>query len=69
ALFLGRMSGVWNGFIWAIFFILLIDPLAVLSYGFWLSFGCVAILFYGFSGRLHASYKGIRLIWVQWINQ
>ena len=32
--------------------VLLLDPLAVLSAGFWLSFSAVALIFYGLSGRL-----------------
>lgn len=36
----------------ALFMVLFVDPLAVLSVGFWLSFGTVAALFYLHSGRL-----------------
>ncbi len=36
----------------ALFLILILDPLAVLSAGFWLSFAAVAIILFGMSGRL-----------------
>ncbi len=39
------------GLVLALFLVLLIDPLAVLSYGFWLSFGAVAALLYGMQRR------------------
>jgi len=41
--------------------VLLLDPGAVLSYGFWLSFGAVAVLLYTFGRRLPASG-----IWHRW---
>jgi len=37
----------------ALMLVLLIDPLSVLSVGFWLSFGTVSALFYLHNGRLH----------------
>jgi len=37
----------------ALLLVLLFDPLAVLSVGFWLSFGTVSTLFYLHNGRLH----------------
>ena len=39
----------------ALLAVLLLDPLAVLSPGFWLSFGAVAVILYGMGGRLGAS--------------
>lgn len=39
------------GFAWALILVLVLDPLAVLSAAFWLSFVAVAILLYTFSGR------------------
>jgi len=36
----------------ALLVVLLLDPWAVLAAGFWLSFGCVALLFYVAAGRL-----------------
>jgi competence protein ComEC len=44
--------------------VLLIDPLAPMAPGFWLSFGAVAILIYGFAGRPRRGYiRG--LVWAQ----
>lgn len=37
----------------ALFLVTLIDPLAVLNTGFWLSFGAVFMLLYAFAGRIH----------------
>ena len=37
---------------WALFAVLLLDPLSVLSVGFWLSFGAVAALLYALSNRV-----------------
>jgi competence protein ComEC len=51
---LARQSSPWRPFIMALVLILLIDPLAPLDQGFWLSFGAVAILVLAFAGRLGA---------------
>ncbi len=45
----------------ALLVILIRDPVAVLSAGFWFSFLAVAVIFYVFSGRLQASKR-----WRQW---
>lgn len=45
--------------------VLVLDPKAVLSYGFWLSFGAVALLIYAFAQRLRAS-SGLGGLWNQW---
>lgn len=42
----------WYNFLMALLFVLLLDPLAVLSTSFWLSFSAVAIIFYGMGARL-----------------
>ena len=42
----GRHYGVSRTLLCALFVVLVIDPWAVLSTGFWLSFGAVAVLFY-----------------------
>lgn len=39
----------------ALLAVLLLDPLAVLAPGFWLSFGAVAVILYGMGGRLGAA--------------
>jgi len=52
ALFWSRTPRSWTGLIWAGAGILALDPVAVLSYGFWLSFAGVAALFLGLGWRL-----------------
>lgn len=51
----------------ALLLVLIIDPLAPLSAGFWLSFAAVAVIFYGVAGRLSA--RGLWWKWgrVQWV--
>ena len=46
-----------SALILALFVVLIVDPLAVLSIGFWLSFGTVAALFYLHQGRIIQSGK------------
>lgn len=45
--------------------VLLLDPLAVLSPGLWLSFGAVAAIFYVSLGRLRAPGSWHALVWLQ----
>ncbi|MBC9251355.1 DNA internalization-related competence protein ComEC/Rec2 [Pseudomonas alcaligenes] len=49
-----RHLGVWQPLLLAWIAVLLVEPLAVLQAGFWLSFGAVAILALVFAGRLGA---------------
>jgi competence protein ComEC len=44
-------------------FVVLLDPLATLGYGFWLSFGAVCALLLGLSGRVDAE-KGL----ARWVS-
>ena len=50
----------------ALFVVTLIDPWAVLSAGFWLSFGAVALIFYVGQGRLRPSSWFVEWGRVQW---
>lgn len=43
-----------DGLLLALLIVLLLDPLAVMDAGFWLSFGAVAFIFLGMGGRLAA---------------
>ena len=52
ALWLGRAAAGSRVLALALLLVLLIDPWAVLSAGFWLSFGAVALLFYIAAGRV-----------------
>ncbi|MCK5640480.1 MAG: DNA internalization-related competence protein ComEC/Rec2, partial [Gammaproteobacteria bacterium] len=56
-----------QGLALALLLVLLLDPLAVLAPGFWLSFAAVAVILYGMAGRL--SPRGIWWRWgrVQWL--
>ncbi|HSC84337.1 MAG TPA: ComEC/Rec2 family competence protein, partial [Pseudomonas sp.] len=49
-----RHLGVWQPLLLAWIAVLLVEPLAVLQAGFWLSFGAVAVLALVFAGRLGA---------------
>ncbi|MDR0441624.1 MAG: DNA internalization-related competence protein ComEC/Rec2 [Candidatus Accumulibacter sp.] len=55
ALWCGRGLGVIRTLLLALLAVLLIDPWAVLAVGFWLSFGCVAVLFFAGSARMGKS--------------
>jgi len=52
ALLLGRMTSASRVLALALLVVLLLDPWAVLSAGFWLSFGAVSLLFYVSAGRV-----------------
>lgn len=67
ALFLQRQISPSHGLALALGGVLLIDPMAVITVGFWLSFAAVAIILYGLGGRLHK--KGGWRQWgrVQWV--
>ncbi len=65
ALWLGRAQSGTRVLALALLLVLLLDPLAVLAAGFWLSFGAVAVILYVVLGR--SSDTGGRLQWlVQW---
>ncbi|MEC7816087.1 MAG: DNA internalization-related competence protein ComEC/Rec2 [Pseudomonadota bacterium] len=49
---LARQSSPWRPYLLALAIVLLLDPLAPLDQGFWLSFGAVGILVLAFAGRL-----------------
>jgi competence protein ComEC len=55
----------------ALLLVLILDPMAVLAAGFWLSFGAVAVILYGMSGRLGGGSRWRRWWWqwgrVQWL--
>ncbi len=52
ALLAGRTLRAASALLLALAAVLLVDPAAVLDYGFWLSFGAVAVLLYALRGRL-----------------
>jgi competence protein ComEC len=67
ALFWSRTLRPLSGIAFALAGVLLVDPQAVLSYGFWLSFGAVAVLLYALGNRL--SDRGLWARWgrAQWV--
>ncbi len=62
-----RHLGVWTALLLAFDLVLLIEPLASLQAGFWLSFGAVAILALTFAGRLGAWSAWHTLGRAQWV--
>lgn len=48
--------------------VLLIDPQAPLTYGFWLSFAAVAVILYAFSGRIGRPGRLTSLMHIQWVT-
>lgn len=67
ALLSKRYISIWQSWSLALLLVLLINPVSVLTESFWLSFGTIALIIYGMSGRLHP--KGWWWKWgrVQWI--
>jgi competence protein ComEC len=59
--FLKRKNISWHAWSFAMLGVLLLNPLSVLSESFWLSFGSVALIIYGMSGRL-----GKKNLWWKW---
>ena len=53
AMWTGRIASITHIAALALGAVLLLDPWAVLSPGFWLSFGCVALILYVTAGRFH----------------
>jgi len=51
----------------ALLLVLIIDPLAVMAAGFWLSFGAVVVIVYGMSGRLAMNSYWWRWGQTQWL--
>lgn len=65
ALWSGRNIGASRTLLWAMFAVLVLDPMAVLATGFWLSFGAVAVLFFVGSARIGEA-RGWRAALVRW---
>ncbi len=66
AILLGRKVPVWLVWMWALLLVVVFDPLAVQSSGFWLSFGAVAVLLWCFVGYPSLpKWKG--LLRAQWV--
>ena len=50
----------------ALLLVLLLDPLSVLSVGFWLSFAAVSVILYGMTGRINNKSSMPVMAWHQW---
>jgi competence protein ComEC len=66
ALVAGRTLRPMSGLVLALAAVLLVDPNSVLSYGFWLSFGAVAVLLYALGRRLAPARAVLRWGRAQW---
>jgi len=66
ALMAGRTLRPASALMLALVAVLLLDPASVLAYGFWLSFGAVAILLYALGRRLSAPVVVLRWGQAQW---
>ena len=60
---LRRYTQSWNAWLWSLFLVLIINPLAVLTIGFWLSFVAVAAIIYVSSGRIRQKTSYLRKFW------
>lgn len=65
--FLKRNLPPWQAWAIALWLMLLLDPAASLSDSFWLSFGSVAIILFGVTGRLKATGFGWKHFRAQWV--
>jgi competence protein ComEC len=66
ALFLGRTSSASTILAAALLLVVVLDPWAVLSAGFWLSFGAVALIMYVSVARLRAASRLVTWTRMQW---
>ncbi|MDR3491877.1 MAG: DNA internalization-related competence protein ComEC/Rec2 [Gammaproteobacteria bacterium] len=67
ALLFKRNSAAWQAWCYALFVVLILNPLTVLTESFWLSFGSVALIIYGMSNRVFETgwwWKWGRIQWV-----
>ena len=57
----------WHSWSAALILVLAFNPVSVLSESFWLSFGTIALIIYGMSGRLSVSSLWWKWGRVQWV--
>lgn len=58
-----RHNQSWHAWLWSLFFVLLINPLTILTIGFWLSFSAVAAIIYTSSGRMQQNRSHLKKFW------
>jgi competence protein ComEC len=63
-----RPARAFNTLAFALFAVLVYDPLAVLAAGFWLSFVAVAVIFYAVAGRLGKPKVWAEALSINWIS-
>ncbi|QSX31332.1 DNA internalization-related competence protein ComEC/Rec2 [Shewanella cyperi] len=56
-----RFASPWERLLWALFFVLLWDPLAILGGGLWLSFSAIAIILLTVENAVASEHSGIRM--------
>jgi competence protein ComEC len=66
ALLFGRNVGILRALCLALLVVVIVDPWATISAGFWLSFGAVAVIAYASIGRLQAAHWLKEAINTQW---
>jgi len=62
-----RKIPLWHAWSLALILVLIYDPLTVLSASFWMSFGAVALIIYGISGRLYKKNIWRHWLYPQWV--
>ncbi|SES76283.1 competence protein ComEC [Nitrosomonas marina] len=62
----GRMAAPTMVLAWALLLVVVIDPWAVLSAGFWLSFGAISIIMLVTTGRIGTAHWLVSWVRVQW---
>ena len=63
AALLRRHTQLWNAWLWSLFLVLIIDPLAELTMGFWLSFTAVAAILYASGWRRGQAITHLQKFW------
>jgi competence protein ComEC len=53
----------WNAWLWSLFIVLIINPLSILTMGFWLSFGAVSSIIYVTNGVAKSSQSHLKKFW------
>ena len=64
---LKRAVAPWTVYFTALIAVLLLDPFAVLSAGFWLSFGAVGLILYGLAESRAEESKLVAMVRIQWV--
>ncbi len=63
AVLMRRNTKSWNAWLWSLFLVLIINPLAILTIGFWLSFSAVASIIYVSNGYVKVAQSHLGKFW------